>query len=178
MKNAKWLAIPLSMLLLAACGNDDEEVKDVPEDAPTEQNDGNSNTGTTDNGAADNTADDTNNGANNNAVSNANPAFDFTHFSLDVEYSMTESFEAEYENEQSGVEASIEDDVNGENVYGDEAYTRLEPIFQAFTFDASTADDEVIAEVLRAFNLKEDYTDLELEVRFADGTEKEYNKQK
>ena len=170
MKKMKWLALPLSVLLLAACGND-EEVKDVPEDAPTEQNDGT--TGT--NNATDTQNDNTD---TNHTVSNANPSFDFTHFSLDVEYSMTESFEAEYENEESRVEASIEDDVNGEKVYGDDAYTQLEPIFKAFTFDAATAEDEVIAEVLKAFNLKEDYTDLELEVRFADGTEKEYQKKK
>jgi hypothetical protein len=172
MKNAKWLAVPLSALLLAACGND-EEVKDAPEDAPTEQNNG-----VTDNGATEDTNNEANDNANNNAVSDANPSFDFTHFSLDVDYSMTESFEAEYENEESGVEASIEDDVNGENLYGDKAYERLEPIFQNFTFDASTAEDEVITEVLSAFELKEDYTDLEIEVRFADGTEKEYHKQK
>ncbi len=171
MKNAKWLAIPMSMLLLAACGNDDEEVKNEPTNAPTEQNEDAVDNGTTSNNG-------TTDGANNNAVTNANTDFNFTHFSLDVDYSMTESFEADYENEQSGVEASIEDDVNNEKVYGDEAYTRLEPIFKGFTFDASTAEDEVIKEVLNAFNLKEDYTDLELEVRFADGTEKEYHKQK
>ena len=97
---------------------------------------------------------------------------------MDADYSMTESFEAEYENEQSGVEASIEDDVNGENLYGDEAYARFEPIFQGFTFDQSTPDDEVIAEVLKGFDLAEDYQDIEIEVRFADGTEKEYHQRK
>lgn len=177
MKNTKWLAIPMSMLLLAACGNDDEEVKNEPNNAPTEQNED-----TVDNGATTNNNTATDNGttdeANNKAVSNANTDFNFTHFSLDVDYSATKNFEADYENEQSGVEASIEDEVNDEKVYGDEAYTRLEPIFKGFTFDAATAEDEVIKEVLNAFDLKEDYTELELEVRFADGTEKEYHKQK
>lgn len=172
MKKTKWLAVPLSMLLLAACGNDEEDVTNAPEDAPTEQ-EGNT-TNTNDNNGT-NTNDNT---GNNGTVSNANPSFDFTHFSVDADYSMTESFEAEYENEQSGVEASIEDDVNGENLYGDEAYARLEPIFEGFTFDQSTADDEVISEVLQAFDLAEDYQDIEIEVRFADGTEKEYHQRK
>ncbi|MGM9949751.1 MAG: YusW family protein [Lysinibacillus sp.] len=174
MKKTKWLAVPLSVLLLAACGNnnDKEDVTNVPENAPTEQN-GNT-TGTNDNNGT-NTNDNT---GNNKTVSNANAAFDFTHFSVDADYSMTESFEVEYENEQSGVEASIEDDVKGERVYGNEAYARLEPIFQGFTFDQSTADDEVIAEVLKGFDLSEDYQDIEIEVRFADGTEKEYHKRK
>ncbi|KGR85834.1 YusW family protein [Lysinibacillus odysseyi] len=175
MKNVKWLAIPMSMLLLAACGNDDEKVKDKPKDAPTEQNES-----TTDNNATTNngTTDNADNNANNNAVSNANASFDFTHFSLDVDYSETKSFEVEYENEQSGVEASIEDDINGDNSYGDEAYERLEPIFQSFKFGASTPEDEVITEVLNVFNLRDDYTELELEIRFTDGTEKEYHNRK
>ena len=172
MKKTKWLAVPLSMLLLAACGNDNdkENVTDVPENAPTEQ-EGNT-TGTNDNNGMNN------NTGNNETVSNANATFDFTHFSVDADYSMTESFEAEYENEQSGVEASIEDDVKGERLYGDEAYARLEPIFQGFTFDQSTSDDEVISQVLQAFELAEDYQDIEIEVRFADGTEKEYHQRK
>ncbi len=174
MKKTKWLAVPLSMLLLAACGNGDdkENVTNAPENAPTEQN-GNA-TGTNDN----NGTNTNNNTGNNEAVSNANATFDFTHFSVDADYSMTESFEADYENEQSGVEASIEDDVKGERLYGDDAYARLEPILQGFTFDQSTSDDEVIAEVLKGFGLAEDYQDIEIEVRFADGTEKEYHQRK
>ena len=169
MKKTKWLAVPLSMLLLAACGNnnDKEDVTNVPENAPTEHN-GNT-TGTNDNNGTN---------MNNNTVSNANAAFDFTHFSVDADYSMTESFEADYENEQSGVEASIEDDVKGERLYGDEAYARLEPILKGFTFDQSTPENEVIAEVLKGFGLAEDYQDIEIEVRFADGTEKEYHHRK
>ena len=174
MKKTKWLAVPLSMLLLAACGNDNdkEDVTNAPENAPTEQ-DGNT-TGTNDN----NGTNTNNNTGNNETVSNANAAFDFTHFSVDADYSMTESFEADYENEQSGVEASIEDDVKGERLYGDDAYARLEPILQGFTFDQSTSDDKVIAEVLKGFGLGEDYQDIEIEVRFADGTEKEYHQRK
>ena len=82
----------------------------------------------------------------------------------------------DYENEQSGVEASYEDNVNNEQFYGNDAYDRLESVFQSFKFDKNTSDDEVISEVLNAFNLPEDYQKFDLEVRFADGTEKEYHK--
>lgn len=171
MKNIKWLVIPLSLLLLAACGDENDDVTNPPENAPTEgtaDNNDTANNGTTNNG-------DT---ANNNAVTNGNNTFDFTHFSLDVDYSATQDFEVDYENEQSGVEASYEDEINNEKLYGNDAYSKLEPTFQSFTFDQNTADDEVIAEVLQAFDLGDDYQKLELEIRFTDGTEKEYRKEK
>lgn len=181
MKNMKWLAIPLSLWLLAACGNDNnDEVTDTPENAPTEgttDNNGNTDNGTTNNDTNGEGA--TNNGSTtgNNTVTNANnDSFDFTHFSLDVDYSEAQDFDVDYENEQSGVEASYEDNVNNEQFYGNDAYDRLESVFQSFKFDKNTSDDEVISEVLNAFNLPEDYQKFDLEVRFADGTEKEYHK--
>ncbi len=179
----KWLAIPLSLWLLAACGNDNnDEVTDTPENAPLKElpiitvtlimalqdnkNDTNGE-GATNNGST----------TGNNTVTNANNnSFDFTHFSLDVDYSEAQDFDVEYENEQSGVEASYEDNVNNEQLYGNDAYDRLESVFQSFKFDKNTSDDEVISEVLKAFNLPEDYQKFDLEVRFADGTEKEYHK--
>ena len=171
MKHVKWLAIPLSLSLLVACGDENDDVTNPPENAPTE-------------GTA-NSNDTANNGTNNNGetandttATNGHNKFQFTHFSLDVEYSVTKSFEVEYENEISKVEASYEDEINNEKLYGNDAYSKLEPIFQSFKFDENTADDEVIAEVLQGFNLAEDYQKLELEVRFGDGTEKEYRKGK
>ena len=183
MKNMKWLAIPLSLLLLAACGNNNnDEVTNTPENAPTEgttENNDTVNNGTTNNDMNGEGA--TNNGTttNNHAVTNANNnSFDFTHFSLDVDYAGAQEFDVEYENEQSGVEASYEDDVNNNRYYGNDAYDRMELVFQSFKFNKDTSEDEVIKEVLNAFNLPEDYKEFDLEVRFADGTEKEYKKVK
>lgn len=177
MKNMKWLAIPLSLLVLAACGNNNDEVTNTPENAPTEGTTENNNTGTTNNDMNGEGA--TNNGAttNNHAVTNGNHDFDFTHFSLDVDYAGAQEFDVEYENEQSGVEASYEDDVNNNRYYGNDAYDRMESVFRTFKFNKDTSEDEVIKEVLNAFNLPEDYKDFDLEIRFADGTEKEYKKE-
>ena len=177
MKNMKWLAIPLSLLVLAACGNNNDEVTNTPENAPTE--------GTTNNNATTDNNGTTNNDMNgegatttNNTVTNANNnAFDFTHFSLDVEYANAQEFDVEYENEQSGVEASYEDNVNNNRYYGNDAYDRMDPVFKTFKFNKDTSEDEVIKEVLNAFNLPADYQKFDLEVRFADGTEKEYKKE-
>ena len=184
MKNMKWLAIPLSLLVLAACGNNNDEVTNTPENAPTEGTTENNGTTNDNNGNMTNDG-TTNNNMNgegatttNNTVTNANNnAFDFTHFSLDVEYANAQEFDVEYENEQSGVEASYEDNVNNNRYYGNDAYDRMDPVFKTFKFNKDTSEDEVIKEVLNAFNLPADYQKFDLEVRFADGTEKEYKKE-
>lgn len=143
----------LSSAFLVACG-DKDEVTNAPENAPTEQ--------------------ENNNGSTTNSTTPKDAPFSFTKFSLDVDYEGNKSFDVDYDNEPKEVEASYEDERNNENIHGNDAYTKLEPIFKAFTFDIDTPDDEVLAEVKEAFNVGEDYRDFELEVRFADGTTKEY----
>ncbi len=62
------------------------------------------------------------------------------------------------------------DMINNKELTGDEAYKELEEIFKNFKFDQDAADEDVLNEV-RAFSLKEDYQKMELEIKFADGTE-------
>ena len=85
MKNLKLLlAVPLVAGALYGCNKN--EVKDVPATAPVE----------------------TNTAQQENAT--VATSFTFTEFSLDVEYSATESYEVDYENKKSGMEAELEDD--------------------------------------------------------------------
>ena len=139
----------LSIGVLAACG-DREEVTNAPDNAPTEQ----------DNGGA--------------TQIPADAPFNFTQFSLDVDYGSNKDFDVSYENESTGVEASYENDVTNEMLNGNDAYTKLEPIFKGFTFDINTPNEDVIKEVKQAFNVGEDYKELEIDVKFADGSEKEF----
>lgn len=156
MKNLKHLlVVPLVVGALYGCN--DEEVKDAPADAPVESNA---------------TQDE-----NNNATTEST-LFNFTNFSLDVDYSVTESYEVEYENDKSGMEAELEDDRNNEKLRGDEAYTKLEPLFKQLTFDSTTPNDEVIDQVISVFNIADDYESVEVEVKFADGNEKEFKRMK
>ncbi|AWE07417.1 hypothetical protein DCE79_08550 [Lysinibacillus sp. 2017] len=154
-KTALFLAISASVFLVA-CG-DKEDATNVPDNAPVEG----SNT--------------TNNNVDN-TTSNADAAFNFTHFDLDVTYANNKSYEVSYENETTGAEVKIEDDINNKKETGNQAVDTLAPIFGSFTFDATTANDDVINEVLQKFNLANDYKEFELEIKFPDGTEKEYKK--
>lgn len=154
MKKTTYLILFCFTLILTACGGDKENATNVPNEAPTEQE-----TGT-----------NTNNTVENNS---ANAPFSFTHFDLSVDYAGNKSYDVEYENESTGVEAKIEDDLNNNYVQGNSAADKLIPIFENFTFDAATPNDKIIEEVLNAFNLANDYQEFDLEVRFSDGVEKE-----
>ena len=140
--------------LLYGCNKD--EVKDVPANAPTEQN--------------------SNQQAGENVTDQV--PFNFIEFSLDVDYSATESYEVEYENKKNGIEAKLKDERNNEKIQGDEAYTKLEPLFKQLTFDSTTPNDEVIEQVIKVFQITEDFQSIEVEVEFTDGTEKEFKRLK
>ena len=148
------LVFSLATGLLYGCNKD--EVKDVPANAPIEQN--------------------TNQQAGENVTDQV--PFNFLEFALDVDYSPTESYEIEYENKKNGLEVKLKDDRNNERIQGDEAYTKVEPLLKQLTFDSTTPNDEVIEQVIKVFNIKDDYQSIEVEVEFADGTEKEFKRLK
>ncbi len=173
----KFLSVILcSSLLLAACGNgnDNDNVSNPPEDAPVEDenNNGanNGNTATEDNANNDNTATD------NNTTNENSGSITFTSFDLDVDYDNFKSFEVEYDNENDGMEAKIEDERNNQKLRGDEAFQELQNRFESFKFDQTTSNDEVIKEVLDSFELDDNYKKFDLEIQYSDGTEKEYQK--
>ena len=167
MKKSIALIACCSLFLLGACNNNDE-VKNPPDNAPSEDSTNNGNT-TDSNGSSDSN----NNQSSTNQMQASN--IPFSSFDLDVEYDEFKSFEIEYENEASGMEAKIKDELNNRKISGDEAFQELQSRFEQFKFDASTPEQDVINEVLKSFELSDNYNEFELDVQFADGTEKEYN---
>lgn len=156
MKKYVLLALPLSLLFLAACNNKDDKVTNS---APAEQSTTTAEVNT-----------------ESTTTTTASP-FSFRNFSLDVEYGLNDSFEVDYEIEKDGVEASIEER-NNKEIKGNDAYARLEPIFKAFTFTSTSTDQEIISELLKAFNLDESYKEIEVKIHFTDGTEREFKHRK
>lgn len=144
----KWIA-PVSMaaLLLTACG-DNEEVKNPPENAPTE-----------------------------GQGQTADAAYSFTSFELDADYAnVNDALDISYDNEKNDIEASYEDRENKKNLTGDDAMTELESKFSSFSFDENTPDDEVMTAVVEAFNIPDDAKKVEVDIKYVGGTEKEYKK--
>lgn len=169
MKKLLALSLLTGTLLLGACGNNDvndqDNVSNPPENAPVEN--GNDNDTVNNPGSNDGTK-------NNNKADTA--AVPFISFDLDVDYDNFKSFEVEYDNETEGMEAKIEDELNNRTLRGDEAFAELRSRFEAYKFDQNTAPEEVINEVIKSFDLKDNYQKIDLEIKFADGTEKEYLK--
>ena len=129
----KLLAISvLATAFLVACG-DDEEVTNAPENAPTEPE------------------------QDMSTELSPDAPFNFTNFSLDVEYSGNKNLDVSYENEYTGVEASYENDLTNEKISGNDAFSKMKPMFEGFTFDLSTPNDEVIKQVKEAFEVGDDY---------------------
>ncbi|WP_159439934.1 YusW family protein [Bacillus sinesaloumensis] len=147
-------AVPFFLLLMSGCNGDDEQVKEVPEDIPVEEK-----------GAT----------SQENTNQTTDAPFNFTHFDLDVDYAENQEFDLDYENERDEMEVELKDDKGSNVLKGDGAFEEVRPKFEQLTFDKDTPDEEVISAVTKAFELEEDYQRFELEVKFLDGTEKEYN---
>ncbi|MEO4055501.1 YusW family protein [Solibacillus sp. CAU 1738] len=152
-KFARFFVVLLSLFLLVGCNSN--KVTNAPDNAPSYQKET-----------------DKKESATSEDIKDV--PFNFTHFSLEVKYSPSETYEAEYENDSSGVEAEIEDNIHNENLKGNKAYEKLEPLFKSLSFDATTQDSVVATDVLKTFGLDENYKEFKLEVRFVDGNKKEY----
>jgi len=158
--NLKWfLTIPLLIGVLVGCGDDDVDQDEVVTNpAPTTETA---------------TEDATNTEGQDNAQQN-NSSLNFTHFDLDVEYANDLSYNVEYTNNQNQITAELEDEINNVKASGNEAYNKFSSNLESLTFDENTEDQEVLNEVLSAFNLDENYTEFELDVKFENGEVKKY----
>lgn len=160
MRRLRKLVPFVAIMMLAGCGDQDEV-----NNPPAENNGTTSNNTQTNNGAT----------SNNTQTNNETAAFSFKEFELDVDYKGTnQDYEVEYDTLEGKTEASIEDSINNKNLHGDEAMTELTPLFEQLTFNRDTPQAEVIQEVLKVFNLKDNYQEFDLEVTFEDGTKKQY----
>ena len=154
----KWLlstAITGSIIVMAACGGNDDET--VTEPANTETTEENQNeTGTA------------------NDQSDASSTISFKEFEMDVDYEGNDNdFEVSYESE-GNVEAVYEDERNMMMLAGDDAYQEIEPALSSLDINADTSNEEVIQAVIDAFEVEEGYQSIEIEITFEDGTKKEY----
>lgn len=104
----------------------------------------------------------------------------YTSFELEVDYPNKEEYEVELELENRGqtVDAELEDSIN--NVYkkGEEAFNELYPKVEMLTIGQSTSKEDAIQEVLKVFNLASDYREIEIEIKFKDGTKIEFEDKK
>lgn len=174
----RWLKIGILSfftIALVACGNGDTSGTNNGENVVDETEEQLENTQDHMDDAVDDSTDGTN-GDDSSQPTTETP-YGFTDFSFEADMEGTDDFiDIDYEFDQDEVEASYRDQQNDVNLTGDEALQELDNIFQSFTFDENTPDEDVLNEVLEAFNVPEDATNVELEIEFQNGTEKEYHR--
>lgn len=102
---------------------------------------------------------------------------EYTKFGLDIDYG-NKDYDAEIELDNNRVEAELEDDLNGVDMNGEEAFNKIYPNVKKLTINQNTKKEDAITEIINAFDLSTDYTKLEVEIKFKDGTKIEYEDRK
>ena len=160
-------AITLS-LALAACGTTADNTDKVVDKPITED----SNQGTA-------TRQDENATTSNKDDMQKMDEIDYADFGLSVDYANNDEYEAELEkNSDNSVEAKIDDSLNKVKMKGADAFNELYPLVKQLTITQKTSKEDAIQEVIKVFNLPDDYKELELEIRFKDGTKIEFEDKK
>ncbi|WP_131972800.1 YusW family protein [Exiguobacterium sp. B203-G5 25_7] len=163
-----YLVPVLGLALFAAgCGNsDNQETEKVEETTTTDDNSMND----------DSTMNDDSSGTQDQDTVTENADKDYGFVSLSVEADtadMMDMVDISYDRDNDGTEADYK--MDGERSQGNEAMKILDPKLDELNIDANTSNDDAIAEVEKVFGIK-DATRLEVEIEFADGTEKEFMK--
>lgn len=150
-----------SALLLAGCGDSDEVSPPANNDTPAENTSGSS---------------DNSSNSNSSGTDSSGETFGFTDLSIDADYpELDDAIDISYDEDRDQIEAEYKNRFKELDVEGDKAMDEMEPALQKLDLTADTADDEVISKIVEAFELEDGYTSLEVEIQYADGTEKEYN---
>src|SRR5699024_7707357 len=96
---------------------------------------------------------------------------DFYEFELEVSYGSDKEFEIEIEHHSNGdVEAEVEDELNDKNINDDlEAFNYIYPNAKKLNVSKDMDKQDAIDQVLKAFDLPDDYREIEIEFEFEEG---------
>ncbi|MFD1029901.1 YusW family protein [Metaplanococcus flavidus] len=148
-----------SILILGACGDDDQVTKPITEDA-TETSDGTEGANPEGGLAEENVGGE---------------VFGFTDFELNVDYAdQDDALEISYEEDRDLVRAEYENKLTDENLEGNEAFDKIEQSLAELELTADMPDEEVISKVTEVFSIEPDYESIEIEVTYPEGTDKDY----
>ncbi|HLR63763.1 MAG TPA: YusW family protein [Lentibacillus sp.] len=174
------VAIFILALTLAACGgenNNGDTSADQGSDVTNNEGQDNNDVDDQDDNNTNDTA--TDNNKTSGDMQTKMDELDYVDFELSVEYNGDKEFEASLEKKQSsGVEADLEDELNGVDIHGQEAFTKIYPNVKKLTIDQQTGKSDAIKQALDAFSLESNYKELELEIKFKDGTKIEFEDKK
>ena len=166
-----FIALMALTFVVVACGTTKDDDKKVEND-PVVDTDG-------DTGTNSDQTENTGNTGNQEDMQSKMDELDYTEFNLDVDYANQKKYEVELEkNSDNSTEAEIDDSINDVKKKGSEAFDELYPLVKQLTIVQETTKEEAINEVLKVFNLEDNYKEFELEITFTDGTKIEFEDKK
>lgn len=175
----------ITMLILAfafaltACSGNDSGSGTSSDEPNTEDNSGDNGKDSSDDSSADKDSDqDQNNDESSDEdMSKKMDDLDYTEFEFEVEFpNVSDEYELELKKRDDGsIKAKLDDTINDKKKRDSEAFDYLYPKIKGLKIDKDTSKKEAIKQSLDAFDLPSDYTDVELEITFKDGTSKEFN---
>ncbi|MCZ2259585.1 YusW family protein [Sporosarcina sp. G11-34] len=163
-----FIALMALTLVVVACGTTKDDANKVEKDTVVETE---GNTGSN--------PDQTENTGDQEDMESKMDELDYTEFNLGVDYAKQKEYEVELEkNSDNSIEAEIDDSINNVKKKGAEAFHELYPLVKQLTIVQETTKEEAINEVLKVFNLEDNYSELDLDITFKDGTKIEFEDKK
>ena len=156
MKKYYGLFIAFSMILLAACNQDN-----TPPDNPK--------------------INETSNNVKNeqNEMVQKIESLPFYKFELEVEYPDDQDVNIELERNPSGnIDVEYKDPRNDIRLFGKEAFELLYPKLKNLSIDKSSTKEQAISEAKKVFELEDNYLELEMNVIFHDSTQLKIDERK
>lgn len=149
-----------STITLAACGSNEEVTEPVQNEESNDPSDTNADAATS-------------GGVDSQEVGGG--TFGFTEFEMTVDYpDQDEVYAVSYEEVREKVEATYTNKIDKVELSGNEAWDEIEPAFANIELQPDMTNEDVILQVVEAFGLKEGYSNIEIEVQYQGGEDKEY----
>ncbi len=115
-------------------------------------------------------------GSRENVEEIAEAPYPFLEFEVEVDIDgVNDAFEVEYEVKRNKTKASYDDKTEDVYLKDDEAMKKIEPIFDTFTFDEDSLEDDIYEQIIEGFSI-DNYDEIEIEIRFKDMTEIEFER--
>jgi hypothetical protein len=149
-----------SIAVLSACGSSDDVTEPVQNEEQTDQGGGPA---------------DASPGGGLDEADIGGGAFGFTDFELNVDYpDQNDAFDVSYEEDREKVEAEYKNTFKKQDFTGNDAMDELEIAFGNMELREDMAEDDVIPQVVEAFGIEDGYDNIEIDVTYPGGNEKEY----
>ena len=192
MKNIVHFIFAIMLIgVLAACGGDSTDNNDVDQDDTTEtpETDDTTINEEDDDQAIEENPDQADDGTENDEATNGDVAqdddqatiketmeeLDLAEIEIKVEYPNDNEYELEIDKSSQGnYEVELDDEINNIKLKGMDAFDTILPNLEKLDITKESSKEDVIAQVIEAFELNDDYEEYDIEVIFSDGTKMEF----